>query len=94
MTPLTGMNSVAFRLPKVIVPVLSKQQRVDVAGGLDRAADMASTLRCTSRSMPAMPIADSNAADGGRDQAHQQRHQDNAGDAVVGRGRGVCHPDC
>ena len=40
-----------------------------------RGRDIASTLRCTSRSMPAMPIAESSAADRGRDQADEQRDQ-------------------
>jgi hypothetical protein len=37
---------------------LVEQQRVDVASGLDRAPDIASTLCWTRRSMPAMPIAE------------------------------------
>jgi hypothetical protein len=38
--------------------------------------EVAITLAWTMRSIPAMPMADMQAADGGRDQAHQQRHQD------------------
>ena len=40
---------------------LVEKERVDVAGGLDGRPDIASTLKRTSRSMPAMPIAESSA---------------------------------
>ena len=60
-TPGAGMSSVARRLPKVIVPVLSSS-RVSMSPAASTARpDVASTLRCTSRSMPAMPIAESSA---------------------------------
>ena len=59
--PLTGTNSAACRLPRVMVPVLSSSS-VDTSPAASTARpDMASTLRCTSRSMPAMPIAESRA---------------------------------
>ena len=38
---------------------LVEQQRIDVARRLDRAARLATTLKRISRSMPAMPIAES-----------------------------------
>ena len=61
VVPLTGTNSDACRLPSVIVPVLSSSS-VDTSPAASTARpDMASTLRCTSRSMPAMPIAESSA---------------------------------
>jgi hypothetical protein len=57
--PLTGMNSEASRLPKVIVPVLSKS-RVSMSPAASTARpDIASTLNRVTRSMPAMPIAES-----------------------------------
>jgi hypothetical protein len=37
---------------------LVEEQHVDVAGGLDRAPEVAITLAWIIRSMPAMPIAD------------------------------------
>ena len=58
-TSCTVMSSVASRLPIVIVPVLSSSS-VDTSPAASTARpDMAMTLCCTSRSMPAMPIADS-----------------------------------
>ena len=59
--PLTGMNSVARRLPQVIVPVLSSSSVSMSPAASTALPEVASTLRCTSRSMPAMPIADSSA---------------------------------
>ncbi len=53
------MNSVAWRLPSVIVPVLSSSSVCTSPAASTARPDIASTLRCTSRSMPAMPIADS-----------------------------------
>ena len=53
------MNSAAWREPNVIVPVLSSSSVVTSPAASTARPDMASTLRCTSRSMPAMPIADS-----------------------------------
>ena len=53
------MNSAASRLPKVIVPVLSSSS-VSMSPAVSTALpDIASTLRCTMRSMPAMPMAES-----------------------------------
>ena len=37
--------------------------------------------------MPAMPMADSRRADGGRDQRDEQRHQHDDGDGAAGIGR-------
>ncbi len=60
-TPPTGMNSVAWRLPSVIVPVLSSS-RVSTSPAASTARPLrARTLRCTRRSMPAIPIADRSA---------------------------------
>ena len=55
------MNSDAWRLPSVMVPVLSSSSVLTSPAASTARPDMASTLRCTSRSMPAMPIAESNA---------------------------------
>ena len=51
----------ACRLPRVMVPVLSSSSVFTSPAASTARPDMASTLRCTSRSMPAMPIADSSA---------------------------------
>ncbi len=61
MTPGIGMNSEASRLPIVIVPVLSSSSTSTSPEASTARPDRASTLRRTSRSMPAMPIADSSA---------------------------------
>ena len=45
----------------VIVPVLSSSSVFTSPAASTARPDMASTLRCTSRSMPAMPMADSSA---------------------------------
>ena len=60
-TPSSGRNSTAWRLPSVMVPVLSSSSVLTSPAASTARPDMASTLRCTSRSMPAMPIADSSA---------------------------------
>ena len=54
-------NSAPRRFPSVIVPVLSSSSVFTSPAASTARPDMASTLRCTSRSMPAMPIADSSA---------------------------------
>ena len=59
--PPTGRNSTACRLPRVMVPVLSSSRVLTSPAASTARPLMASTLRCTSRSMPAMPIADSRA---------------------------------
>ena len=61
LTPSIGMNSVACRLPSVIVPVLSSSSTSTSPEASTARPDIASTLRCTRRSMPAMPIAESSA---------------------------------
>ena len=61
VTPATGLNSVACRLPSVMVPVLSRRSVSTSPAASTARPDIASTLKRTSRSMPAMPIADSNA---------------------------------
>ena len=61
MTPRTGRNSLACRFPMVIVPVLSSSRVLTSPAASTARPDTASTLRCTSRSMPAMPMADSSA---------------------------------
>ena len=60
-TPGIGTNSAAWRLPSVIVPVLSSSSTSTSPDASTARPDSASTLRRTSRSMPAMPIADSSA---------------------------------
>ena len=58
-TPGTGMNSVAMRLPKVMVPVLSSSSVSTSPAASTARPDVASTLNRSSRSMPAMPMAES-----------------------------------
>ena len=55
------MNSTAWRLPSVMVPVLSSSSTSMSPDASTARPDSASTLRRTSRSMPAMPIAESRA---------------------------------
>ncbi len=61
VTPRTGRNSVACRLPSVMVPVLSSSSVSTSPAASTARPDMARTLKRTSRSMPAMPMADSRA---------------------------------
>ena len=61
VTPRTGRNSVAWRLPRVMVPVLSRRSVSTSPAASTARPDMASTLKRTSRSMPAMPMAESSA---------------------------------
>ena len=57
-TPGAGRNATAWRFPSVIVPVLSSS-KVETSPAASTARPLiASTLCCTSRSIPAMPIAD------------------------------------
>ena len=60
-TPATGTNSKAWRLPRVMVPVLSSSSTSTSPAASTARPDMASTLRCTRRSIPAIPIAESSA---------------------------------
>ncbi len=60
-TPGAGISAVARRFPKVIVPVLSSSRVSTSPAASTARPDVASTLRCTSRSMPAMPMAESSA---------------------------------
>ena len=53
------MNSSAMRLPKVIVPVLSSSSVSTSPAASTARPEVAMTLKRISRSMPAMPIADS-----------------------------------
>ncbi len=54
-----GKNSVAWRLPSVIVPVLSRSSTLTSPAASTARPDIASTLCWRTRSMPAMPIAES-----------------------------------
>ena len=58
LTLRSGLNSVAWRLPRVMVPVLSSSSVSTSPAASTARPDMASTLKRTSRSMPAMPMAD------------------------------------
>ncbi len=61
VTPLTGMKAAAWRLPRVMVPVLSSSSVSMSPAASTARPDIASTLNRTSRSMPAMPMADRSA---------------------------------
>ncbi len=56
--PLAGKKPEAMRLPSVMVPVLSRRRVCTSPAASTARPLMASTLRCTSRSMPAMPMAE------------------------------------
>ena len=58
--PSALMISTAWRLPSVIVPVLSSKSVSTSPAASTARPLIASTLRCITRSMPAMPIAESN----------------------------------
>ena len=58
-TPSAGRNSTAWRLPRVIVPVLSSSSTSTSPAASTARPDMAMTLAWIRRSMPAMPMADS-----------------------------------
>ena len=60
-TPGMVTNSLARRLPWVMVPVLSSSRVVTSPAASTARPDIASTLCCTRRSIPAMPMADSRA---------------------------------
>ena len=61
VTPAAGRNSVACRLPRVIVPVLSSRRTSTSPAASTARPDIATTLASLSRFMPAMPMADSSA---------------------------------
>ena len=58
-TPGAGRNAVAWRLPSVIVPVLSSSSTSTSPAASTARPDMAMTLAWISRSIPAMPMAES-----------------------------------
>ena len=61
LTPSAGKNAVAWRLPRVIVPVLSRSRTSTSPAASTARPDIAITFFWIMRSIPAMPIADSNA---------------------------------
>ena len=61
LTPGTGRKRAAWRLPSVIVPVLSSSSTETSPAASTARPEVASTLRRTSRFMPAMPMAESSA---------------------------------
>ena len=85
----TGMNSAAWRLPRVMVPVLSSRRVFTSPAASTARPDIASTLCCTRRSMPAMPMADSRApmVVGIRQTSSATRTITDCSDAGVGRER-------
>ena len=95
-TPLTGRNSAAWRFPSVIVPVLSRRSTSTSPDASTARPDMASTLRCTSRSMPGDADGREEGADRRRDQGDQESDEDGLGqlrpgvdrEGAQGHGRG------
>ena len=61
LTPGSARKTVAWRLPSVMVPVLSRSRVSTSPAASTARPDMASTLKRTRRSMPAMPMAESKA---------------------------------
>ena len=59
VTPVAVTNSTAWRLPSVIVPVLSSSSVLTSPAASTALPLIASTLCCITRSMPAMPMAES-----------------------------------
>ena len=59
LIPAKEMNSEAWRAPMVMVPVLSSSSTSISPAASTARPDLAMTLKRTSRSMPAMPMADS-----------------------------------
>ena len=84
-----GRSSLACRLPSVMVPVLSSSSVLTSPAASTARPDIASTLRCTSRSMPGDADRRQQRADRGRDQADQQgdEHDDRLLGAGVDRER-------
>src|ERR1039457_6359322 len=80
VTPGAGMKTAACRWPSVMVPVLSSSKVFTSPAASTARPDMASTLCWMSRSMPAIPIADSNPRQQPTErvgnQATQQQNQD------------------
>ena len=74
-TPSAGRKAAAWRLPSVMVPVLSSSSTSTSPAASTARPEVAMTLACIMRLMPATPMAESSAGDGGRDQADQQRDQ-------------------
>ena len=60
VTVATGYSADACRLPWVIVPVLSSSRTSQSPAASTARPDVAITLACIIRPMPATPIADSN----------------------------------
>ena len=57
-TPSAGRNAVAWRLPSVMVPVLSRSSTSTSPAASTARPDMAMTFAWIIRSMPAMPMAE------------------------------------
>ena len=75
VTPGTGMNAVACRLPSVIVPVLSSSSVGDVARRLDRAARHREHVALHEPVHARDADGGEQRADRRRDEAHQQRDE-------------------
>ena len=58
VTPGAGKNSVAWRLPRVMVPVLSRRRTSTSPAASTARPEVAMTFAWIMRSMPAMPIAE------------------------------------
>src|SRR3954465_93467 len=87
-TPGIGTNSAAWRLPSVIVPVLSSSSTSTSPEASTARPESASTLRRTRRSMPAIPIALSSAPIVVGMSARSGPRRGGGGGGGGGRGRG------
>ena len=88
-TPATGRNSRGLPVAEGDRAGLVQQQRVDVAGRLDRPAGHGQHVALHQPVHAGDADRRQQRADRGRDQADQQRDQHDAGDAVAGRARAM-----
>ena len=86
LTPGAAKKADAWRLPSVIVPVLSISSTSTSPAASTARPEVAITLACIIRLMPATPIAESKRTDRRRDQADEQRHQRGHRDGRAGLG--------
>ena len=83
LTPRRGLNSVAWRLPSVMVPVLSSSSVSTSPAASTARPDMASTLKRTETVHAGDADGRQQRADGGGDQRDEQRHQHDDGDGAA-----------
>ncbi len=84
-TPGAAVMEAARRLPYVIVPVLSSRMTSTSPDASTARPLMASTLKRATRSMPAMPIAESSPPMVVGIRQHEQRHERDGVDGPLRR---------